>query len=437
MCRRIAGLGLLLVSVAVLCPSPAAAQLDRLKRAAEGAAQRDAQNRIATAIGEAVACRLGDDACVEQAKANGEPLVIVDDEGKVISDENGQPVGSQAEAAAATEKPGEGRWASYDFLRGERPIYNSRWNVEDVDNPPAMKPNPAVRVGRIPGNVEFVSGNMEIVQLDGLNTAEFKDRTTFRIPLSEPLPEDFSLEFTLKAAVGVQYLYVYFEPFEGQNINLSTWENHYLTLWNSSGILLAGNRVSGTDTNTGFVQGLTPVKFQVDDGYAILYVAGERIAQVPNFKHTVGSPAIEFEVHGRTDIPMYIRDIRVDYGVEDPVSVLEAAGEYVTRSIYFDFDSAELRPESTPELERLRAMIAEYGRPLVIEGHTDSTGADDYNMELSQRRAEAVKAYLVERGIDAALIEAVGKGESEPIADNAADDGRQANRRVRVAVAAG
>lgn len=56
----------------------------------------------------------------------------------MISDENGQPVGSQAVAAAATEKPADGRWAGYDFLRGERLIYNSRWNVEDTENPPAM-----------------------------------------------------------------------------------------------------------------------------------------------------------------------------------------------------------------------------------------------------------------------------------------------------------
>ncbi|MGH7541094.1 MAG: OmpA family protein, partial [Gemmatimonadota bacterium] len=403
-----------------------------IKDAARRAVEDEATRKIQTVIGEAIACSLGDAACVEEARKNGEPVVIVDEDGEVISDENGQPVTSQEDAAAAMEEPGEGRWANYDFLRGERPIYNSRWNVEDLENPPAMKPNPAVRVGRIPGNVEFVSGNMEIVQTDGLNAVEFKDQTYFRIPLSEPLPEDFSLEFTLKAAVGVQYLYVYFEPFQGQNIDLSTWENHYLTLWNSSGVMLAGNRVSGTDTNVGFVQQLTPVKFQVDGGYAILYVAGERIAQVSNFKHTVGSTAIEFEVHGRTDIPMYIRDIRVDYGVEDPVSVFEAEGEYTTRSIYFDFNSADLRPESTPELERLRAMIAEYGQPLVIEGHTDSTGADDYNLELSEGRATSVKTYLVDHGIEAGLIEVVGKGETEPIADNGTDDGRAANRRVVV-----
>lgn len=435
-CTRASAAAAVLLVVAALTPTTSSAQLKKIVNAARQTAGNAAVQRVQTAAGESVACSVGDQACVDQAKQSGEPVVIVDNDGKVINDENGQPVTDQGAAAAATEKPGEGRWANYDFVRGERPIYNTRWNVEDTDHPPALKPNPAARIGRIPSNVEFVSGNMEIVQLDGLNTAEFKDLTVFRVPLSEPLPDDFSLEFSLKLSALGEYVYVAFEPFYGMGVDYAGYSKHYLELWGSSGISTMGRRVSGTDGNDAFVEGLTPVKFQVDDGYAILYVAGERIGQAPNVQLPENSSAIEFVVTARTDIPVYIRDIRVDYGVEDPVSVLDAEGEYTTRSIYFDYNSADLRPESTPELERVRAMIEQYGKPLVIEGHTDSTGPDDYNMQLSQRRAEAVKAYLVSHGVDPALIQAVGKGETEPIADNGTDDGRQANRRVRIVVAA-
>ncbi len=436
MLRRIGSSLLLVIVFGLTAAGDAAAQVDRLRRAARQTVEREAATKVSTAIGEAVACSIGDRGCVENARQNGDKVVIVDDDGNVVTDESGNPVSDPAAAEAAVQKPGEGRWANYDFLRGERPIYNTRWNVEDTENPPALKPNPSIRVGRIPGNVDFVSGNMEIVQLDELNTAEFKDRTTFRIPLSEPLPEDFSLEFTFKSSVGSQYFLVYFQPFAGQNINLSSWENHYLYLMDESGVFLGGSRVSGMTGVKAMVEGLTPIKFQVDDGYAILYVAGERVAQVPNFKHLAGSTAIEFEVHGRADLPIHIRDIRVDYGVEDPVSVFESAGEYTTRSLYFDSGSSALRPESTPELERLRTMIAEFGKPVVIEGHTDSVGSDDSNSELSGRRAEAVKAYLVAHGVDAGLIRTVGKGETEPVGDNNTDDGRQANRRVVVKPAA-
>ncbi len=412
------------------------AQVDRLRRAAQRAVENQVERKVATVVGEAVACSLGNQQCVDQARQNGDKVVIVDGDGNVVTDENGNPVSDPAVAAATKEKPGEGRWANYDYLRGERPIYNTRWNVEDTENPPALKPNPDVRVGRIPGNVEFLTGNMEIVQINGLNTAEFKDWTFFRVPLTEPLPEDFSLEFTLQSTVGTQSVYLYFEPFQGQSIDLSSYDHHYLELWNSSGVRLARNRISGTDGNVGFMQQLTPVKFQVDDGYAILYVGGTRVAQVPNFRHAVGSTAIEFEIQARTDIPVHIRDIRVDYGVEDPVSVMEEMGVYTTRSIFFDTNSATLRPESTPELERLGALLQAHGKPVIIEGHTDSVGSDDHNLGLSGHRAEAVKAYLVSHRIDAALIQTVGKGETEPIADNGTDEGRQANRRVVVRPAA-
>jgi len=436
MSRRIAVPALVVILLALVNPNPAEAQLSRIRRAAEGAVQRKAEEKISTAIGEAVACKIGDTACAEKARSDGDKVVFVDDDGQVVTDESGNPITDAAAAEATTQKPGEGRWASYDFLRGERPIYNSRWNVEDTENLPALKPSPSVRVGRIPGNVDFVTGNMQIVQIDGLNTMEFRERTVFRIPLSEPLPEDFSLELTLQISAGGQYVYVYFEPIEGQDIQLASYPSNYFELWHSGGITFQRNRVSGTDQQD-FITQLAPVKFQVDDGYAILYVNGERVAQLPNFKAPIGSSVIEIDVNASNTLPAWIRDIRVDYGVEDPVSVFEAEGEYTTRSIYFDFNSADLRPESTPELERLRAMVADYGKPLVIEGHTDSVGSDDYNMDLSKRRAEAVKAYLVSKGIDAGLIEAVGKGETEPIADNGTDEGRQANRRVRVAVAGG
>lgn len=424
------------LSLVLFATQTADAQVDRLRRAAQRAVEGELERKVTTVVGEAVACPLGNRECVDKARQNGDKVVMVDEGGNVVTDENGNPVSDPDVAAATKEKPGEGRWTNYDYLRGERPVYNTRWNIEDTENPPALKPNSSVRVGRIPGNVDFISGNMELVQIDGLNTAEFKDLTYFRVPLTEPLPEDFSLELTLQLAVAVQSVYVYFEPVQGRSVDFSTYEHHYLELRVSSGVFLAGNRVSGTDGNVSYEQQLTPVKFQVDDGYAILYVGGTRVAQVPNFKHPVGSTAIEFEIHGRTDIPVHIRDIRVDYGVEDPVSVLEAEGEYTTRSIFFDTNSSTLRPESTPELERLQTLLESHGKTVIIEGHTDSTGADDYNMELSQRRAEAVKAYLVAHGIDAAMIQSVGKGETEPIADNGTDEGRQANRRVVVRPAA-
>jgi OOP family OmpA-OmpF porin len=66
----------------------------------------------------------------------------------------------------------------------------------------------------------------------------------------------------------------------------------------------------------------------------------------------------------------------------------------------------------------------------VVEGHTDSVGNDDYNLKLSQRRADSVRKYLVDKGVPAARLEAKGYGEAQPVADNKTADGRAQNRRV-------
>ena len=102
-----------------------------------------------------------------------------------------------------------------------------------------------------------------------------------------------------------------------------------------------------------------------------------------------------------------------------------------TLKLLFDFDSAELRPESITELERVVKFMGDVPfAKTMIEGHTDSVGADDYNMKLSDRRAKAVFDYLSSRGVDPARMSSVGKGETAPIADNKTDEGRQENRRV-------
>ena len=102
-----------------------------------------------------------------------------------------------------------------------------------------------------------------------------------------------------------------------------------------------------------------------------------------------------------------------------------------TLKVLFDFDSAELRPESITELERLVKLMNDVPfATALIEGHTDSVGADAYNLALSDRRAKSVFDYLTSRGVDPARLKSIGKGESEPVAENTTEEGRQENRRV-------
>ena len=102
---------------------------------------------------------------------------------------------------------------------------------------------------------------------------------------------------------------------------------------------------------------------------------------------------------------------------------------------FFDFDKSVLKPEARAKLDDLAASIKGINLDVVIAvGHTDSIGSNDYNQKLSVRRSEAVKAYLVGKGIDGNRIQVSGKGKTAPIADNLAADGRARNRRVEIEV---
>jgi OmpA-OmpF porin, OOP family len=100
-------------------------------------------------------------------------------------------------------------------------------------------------------------------------------------------------------------------------------------------------------------------------------------------------------------------------------------------AVYFDFDRSELRPESITELERVVQFMNDIPTSTAkIVGHTDSIGTEEYNLALSDRRAKAVFDYLASRGVSPSRMQALGMGESEPVADNATAEGRQLNRRV-------
>jgi outer membrane protein OmpA-like peptidoglycan-associated protein len=101
----------------------------------------------------------------------------------------------------------------------------------------------------------------------------------------------------------------------------------------------------------------------------------------------------------------------------------------------FATGKSEIRSGATANLDRLTAFLNEYPqRTAVIEGFTDSMGSDEMNQSLSQRRADAVKGYLVGRGVDTNRLSSSGRGENAPIADNDSAAGRQQNRRVEVVI---
>jgi outer membrane protein OmpA-like peptidoglycan-associated protein len=105
--------------------------------------------------------------------------------------------------------------------------------------------------------------------------------------------------------------------------------------------------------------------------------------------------------------------------------------------LLFDVDKADLRPEARQNLEKLAGILNKYeDTNILIEGHTDSTGPEDYNIDLSRRRAQSVSHHLATLNVATSRFSVIGYGEMQPVATNDTPDGRQLNRRVELAIMA-
>lgn len=116
------------------------------------------------------------------------------------------------------------------------------------------------------------------------------------------------------------------------------------------------------------------------------------------------------------------------------VQTAQIGTKFELKNIFFDLGKATLRPESKTELDKLYEILKFSEIEIELGGHTDSIGTDEDNQKLSQERVNAVKSYLVEKGISEKRLVAVGYGEKQPVAPNATPEGRQMNRRVEVKI---
>jgi len=122
-----------------------------------------------------------------------------------------------------------------------------------------------------------------------------------------------------------------------------------------------------------------------------------------------------------------------------PGATVERVGEGIkvtfASGLLFDFDSDVVRGNARANLDELARSLDKYdGSNLMIVGHTDNVGRDDYNQGLSERRANSARRYLESRNVDPNRIDTRGVGEMEPVASNATDSGRARNRRVEIAI---
>ena len=325
-------------------------------------------------------------------------------------------------AAASGNTPGAGAWANYDFVPGERVLFAEDF-TEDT-------------VGDFPKRLELKRGNWEIIEWEGRRLLRNTGPrgSAVEIQLREDLPERFTIEFDVYLANPTYQLVVVTDTPKPSVAQLGA--NYFSIGRAGTGVAFGGrDGVDSRSAEARMMKAVTPIRIMVDGRYAKVYVDERRVANVPNAQ-LPRTRVIHFQntYSASEKSPLLIGAIRIAAGGRDLYDVLEAKGRVATRGIYFATDSDRLQPESTPTLKSIGEMLKTHPElALTIEGHTDDQGDEAYNQALSERRAAAVKTYLVESfGIDGARLDAAGLGESKPAVPNDTPEGRQQNRRVEL-----
>lgn len=347
-----------------------------------------------------------------------------------------QPGGNQAAAAPQKPKSATAGWNRYDFVAGDEIIFEDNMAGE--------------RVGEIPSKWNLLNGDFEVATMDGEEvlclfdavieplmkqanyltdkfTLEFdyyeliRDGwSSFSLNMYEPEREDHSYfwnqQFTFNFYVGLDE-----NSYEKEN-------GQYRRVYDVRYFKTNQQDYTSTATTVPNYNGWNHVALSYNNGAVKVYVNQDRVVN-GNMAQPYGF--FTFQAGGNRENPVFVKNVRLAKGAVPLYDRLATDGKIITYSITFETGKATLKPESMGEINRIAKLMQENPNlSFEVQGHCDATGSDKVNDPLSQKRAEAIVAALVDKGIAAARLTAVGKGSHSPIASNSTDEGRAKNRRV-------
>lgn len=202
--------------------------------------------------------------------------------------------------------------------------------------------------------------------------------------------------------------------------------------------------IAGCSTSPDGTQEVNRTAVGAGVGAVVGGILGNRIDQGDRIAGTIVGAAVGAAAGGAIGNTFDVQEaeFKEEFAAERAASVVEVERVRddllkltLDSEVSFDFDSARVTPAFRPTLSKLAEVLKKYDRNRVtIVGHTDSVGSAAYNEDMSLRRAEAVRAELLNQGVPARELIALGKGESQPRATNATEAGRQLNRRVEILI---
>jgi outer membrane protein OmpA-like peptidoglycan-associated protein len=379
--------------------------LDRVQRRAEDAAVDSAER-----------------AARDAAKGEKKPAQPKAKERKAPAEESAQeeqraeaPRGQAAPAAAPAA--GEVYGNRFDFVPGDKVLVYDDFSDTDVGEYPAKW---TIKDGG--GNqIEVVeAGKRRFLKTRYSEHDQDRAVTWLRYGIKGDMPKNFTIEFDMDVAGPMGVLFSKVTNWGGQEIRFHPRDDQQVRSTHAHGKLPVKT-------------GIQHVAIAVSGTQAKVYVAGERVLSDPD---AVVRPITRLGIHFHQpyqkegDHQMFT-NLRIAEGGKPAKQMLAGEGKIITHGIQFDTASDVIKPESGPTLRMILALLNEDpALGFSIEGHTDDQGGPKINGPLSERRAAAVKTWLVKQGIEEKRLTTRGLGQSKPIDDNATAEGRANNRRV-------
>jgi outer membrane protein OmpA-like peptidoglycan-associated protein len=332
--------------------------------------------------------------------------------------EDAQPATPATGGAAASPPAGEAYGNRYDFVPGDKVLVFDDFSDTDVGEYPAK------------WTIKGGGGNaLEVVQIGDRrflkSRYQVKDQTWaqtwLRYEIKGDMPKNFTIEFDMDLGGPLGVMFSKWGGYGGQAVKIHA----------SSGTQVKSSNANG---KLPVKSGIQHVAIAVSGTQVKVYVAGERVLSDPD---GVVRPITRLGIEFHQPYPreegdhQMLTSLRIAEGGKPAKQMLAGEGRIVTHGILFDTGSDVIKPESGPTLRSILALLNEDpGLKFAIEGHTDNQGGPKVNGPLSEKRAEAVKAWLVNQGIDAGRLTSKGLGQSKPIDSNDTAEGRANNRRV-------
>jgi OOP family OmpA-OmpF porin len=310
-------------------------------------------------------------------------------------------------------------YKNYDFVPGTKIIFESQLADE--------------RSGEIPSQFVLSNGQMDIQQEDGENVIHVPTgpgaTMTPRMKNINYMPDQFTIEFDFKnEKYGVGHLMVdfgsrvYYAAIEGVMPGMTFGEDNSMS-WTLGDV----SYPPALDINYNHPMQWHHIAIAVNKTAGKVYIDQYRVANVNNLTGKANNVTIDVNGYEGS----FIKNVRIAAGGIDIYKEATTDNKIVTHGILFDVDKATIKPESMGTINTIYDVLKKNpSLKYEIDGHTDNTGNSPHNLQLSQQRADAVKAQFVSMGIDASRLTTKGFGDTKPVSDNTSPEGKANNRRV-------